>query len=95
MPDLLYRPLTEITRLLSERKLSPVELMEATLARIDATHETLGAFVALRSREELLAEAEVVVSSLLDPPILEICCQMLPKLTTNAPQTNHNSRKLG
>ncbi len=58
MPDLLYRSLTEITSLLSQRKLSAVELMEATLSRIDATHETLGAFVALRSREELLAEAK-------------------------------------
>ena len=59
MPDLLYRSLTEITSLLSQRKLSAVELMEATLSRIDATHETLGAFVALRSREELLAEARL------------------------------------
>ena len=58
MPDLLYSPLTEITRLLTQGKLSPLELMEATLSRIDATHEALGAFVALRSREELLAEAK-------------------------------------
>ncbi len=58
MSDPLHRPLTEITRLLTDRKLSPVELMEATLARIDATHDKLGAFVALRDRGELLDEAK-------------------------------------
>jgi len=58
MSDPLRRPLTEITRLLADRKLSPVELMEATLARIDATHDKLGAFVALRDREALVTEAK-------------------------------------
>ncbi len=58
MSDPLRRPLTEITRLLADRKLSPVELMEATLARIDATHDKLGAFVALRDRGALLDEAK-------------------------------------
>ncbi len=57
MTDLLQRPLTEITELLSGGELSPVELMEATLSRIDATQEKLNAFVALRDREALLADA--------------------------------------
>jgi len=57
MTDLLYRPLCEITRRLAQRELSPVELMRATLARIDETHAALNAFVALRDPEELLAEA--------------------------------------
>ena len=57
MSDLLYRPLTEQIETLARRKLSPVELMEATLARIDATRESLNAFTALHEREQLLARA--------------------------------------
>jgi len=57
MSDLLYRPLTEIVELLARRELSPVELMQMTLDRIDATHETLNAFVALREREALFEDA--------------------------------------
>ena len=36
MAELLQRPLTEVRRLLERRELSAVELMQATLARIDA-----------------------------------------------------------
>ncbi len=57
MSDLLYRPLTAIVDLLARRELSPVELMRTTLARIDATHEKLNAFVALRDRDALLLDA--------------------------------------
>jgi aspartyl-tRNA(Asn)/glutamyl-tRNA(Gln) amidotransferase subunit A len=57
MSDLLFRPLTEVIEALTSRAVSPVELMELTLARIDDTHEKLNAFVALREREQLLAEA--------------------------------------
>jgi aspartyl-tRNA(Asn)/glutamyl-tRNA(Gln) amidotransferase subunit A len=57
MSDLLYRPLTEVVELLARRELSPVELMRTTLDRIDATHETLNAFVALRDRDALLLDA--------------------------------------
>jgi Asp-tRNA(Asn)/Glu-tRNA(Gln) amidotransferase A subunit family amidase len=64
MSDWLQRPLTEITRLLADRKLSPVELMEATLARIDATHEKVGAFVARRDRAALLADAKAAEARL-------------------------------
>jgi aspartyl-tRNA(Asn)/glutamyl-tRNA(Gln) amidotransferase subunit A len=46
-----------VCRLLEERELSAVELMQATLARIDAVNPTLNAFVALREREALLADA--------------------------------------
>ncbi len=44
-------------RRLKARELSCVELMEATLARIDALNPTFNAIVAQRSREECLAEA--------------------------------------
>jgi aspartyl-tRNA(Asn)/glutamyl-tRNA(Gln) amidotransferase subunit A len=57
MSDLLYRPLARICADLARRALSPVELMEAVLSRIDATRDTLRAFVALRDREALVADA--------------------------------------
>jgi Asp-tRNA(Asn)/Glu-tRNA(Gln) amidotransferase A subunit family amidase len=55
--DLLQRPLCDLSEALARKQLSPVELMEATLERIDATRETLNAFVALRDRDVLFADA--------------------------------------
>ena len=49
--------LTELTAQLHARKLSPVELMSAVFARIDATNPTLNAVVAMHPREKLLALA--------------------------------------
>lgn len=54
---LLRKPLVELIRLLSRRKLSALELMRATLRRIDTANERLNAFVALRDREALVADA--------------------------------------
>jgi len=59
MTDLLRRPLTEITHLLARGQLSPVELMQATLDRIEATRENLNAFTSLRDGDDLLADARV------------------------------------
>jgi len=55
--ELLRLPLTRVVDRLGRREISPVELMRATLARIEATRETLNAFVLVRERETLLAEA--------------------------------------
>jgi aspartyl-tRNA(Asn)/glutamyl-tRNA(Gln) amidotransferase subunit A len=57
MSELLHTSLTRITSQLARREISPVELMQETLGRIDATRETLNAFVALRERDKLLADA--------------------------------------
>jgi aspartyl-tRNA(Asn)/glutamyl-tRNA(Gln) amidotransferase subunit A len=57
MSDLLRRPLTEIATLLARRELSPVELMQATLDRIESADAELNAFVALRDRDALVADA--------------------------------------
>jgi aspartyl-tRNA(Asn)/glutamyl-tRNA(Gln) amidotransferase subunit A len=57
MNELLALPLTELTGALRARRASPVELMEAVLARIEATNGDLNAFVALHPREKLLAAA--------------------------------------
>ena len=55
--DWLFRPLTETAAALARRELSPVELMQATLDRIEAVNEKLVAFVALRDADQLLDEA--------------------------------------
>jgi aspartyl-tRNA(Asn)/glutamyl-tRNA(Gln) amidotransferase subunit A len=57
MKQVLYRPLTEIAARLASRELSPVELMRATLSRIEETQESLNAFTALRDEEALLDDA--------------------------------------
>lgn len=57
MSDLLHQPLSATLEQLRRREVSAVELMEATLARIDAANTTLNAFVAMRDRDVLLAEA--------------------------------------
>ena len=58
MTDLLHTPLTEIVDLLGSRKLSPVELMQTTLARIEETQPKLNAFTAMRDAEAVLADAK-------------------------------------
>ncbi len=57
MHELLLLSLTELTERLRSRRASPVELMQAVLDRIDAANPELNAFVALRDREPLLADA--------------------------------------
>ena len=55
--DLLRPSLVELTDALRARRASAVEVMEAVLGRIDATHADLNAVVARRGRDELLADA--------------------------------------
>jgi aspartyl-tRNA(Asn)/glutamyl-tRNA(Gln) amidotransferase subunit A len=57
MSDLLHQPLTRTLEELRSRRLSPVELMEATLTRIAADNAKLNAFVVVREREALLSDA--------------------------------------
>ena len=52
--------LTELTEALRAKRVSPVEVMEASLERIDATHERLNAIVARRPTDELIAERDGV-----------------------------------
>ena len=58
MNELLKMTLVELTRYLRDRKASPVELMEAVLARVDETNPDLNTVVAKRDKDELLAEAK-------------------------------------
>src|SRR5215472_2993451 len=56
--ELCYTPATELTRLIEDRELSPVELADTVLARIDRLNPVLNAFLTLapeRTREEAKA----------------------------------------
>lgn len=57
MYEALQLSLTDLTARLRARQLSPVELMESVLERIDDTHERLNGMVAFQDREHLLDEA--------------------------------------
>ncbi|MBW2060922.1 MAG: amidase [Deltaproteobacteria bacterium] len=57
MNKLLELTLLELTGVIQNRKVSPVELMETVLARIEETNPDLNTVVAMRDREALLADA--------------------------------------
>ena len=62
--DLCLRPITELSWLLKNRKISPVDLVNAHLERVDALDKTLNAFITA-SREEASAaakEAELAIA---------------------------------
>jgi aspartyl-tRNA(Asn)/glutamyl-tRNA(Gln) amidotransferase subunit A len=65
MTTFLKRPVTELVDLLARKALSPVEVMEATLARIEATQPTLNAFTALRDPDGLLRDARAAEQRIL------------------------------
>ena len=58
MDELLGLTLIELTERLHARRVSPVELMDALLARIDVTHHDLNAVIALRDRAALRRDAQ-------------------------------------
>src|SRR5262245_19798950 len=60
----IAQSLVDLTAQLHAKKLSPVELMETVLARIDATNPTLNAVVAQHPREKLLADARAAEARL-------------------------------
>ena len=56
MSDLWFKPAHELAALIRSRQLSPVELLEASLQRIEETEPTLNAWTGMR-REEAMQEA--------------------------------------
>lgn len=55
--ELCFKPAYELAELIRSKKLSPVELMQACLDRIEETNPTLNAFIAIKEPEEALTEA--------------------------------------
>lgn len=62
MTDLLYETATELATRIASKDLSAVELMQASLDRIDAVNETVNAVVSLRDREDCIADAKLADS---------------------------------
>src|SRR3989337_1021522 len=56
MSELWFKPAWELASAMEAKELSPLELMEACLERIDQVNPLLNAFIAMR-REEALSEA--------------------------------------
>ena len=65
MKNLLTRPLTEIVSRLGRRELSPVDLMQATLKRIEETQPSLNAFCQIGDPDQLLAAARTAEARLM------------------------------
>ena len=63
MDDLCFMPAGEAAALIRDKKLSPVELMTAVLARIEALEPKLNAFVALAA-DAAMAEAKTAETAL-------------------------------
>ena len=61
--DLCFTPATELQRLYRRAQTSPLEVMEAVLARVDAVNPKLNAIVTL-TRESALREARAATAAL-------------------------------
>ncbi|WP_375552105.1 amidase [Rhodophyticola porphyridii] len=59
MSDFLHMDAVELSRRMAAREVSAVEVMRATLARIDAVNTRVNAIVSLRDREALMGEARL------------------------------------
>ncbi|MBA2529665.1 MAG: amidase, partial [Euzebyales bacterium] len=75
-PDLTWRPAVELARMLRRREVSPVELLQACLARIDAVDGSLNSLVTL-DPETAMATARDAERRLVDgedrpPPFLGV-----------------------
>ena len=51
--DLCYTPATELSRLIRSKALSPVEVMEAVLARIERINPVINAYCTMRATEAM------------------------------------------
>ena len=68
--DLLRKDTTELAGLISRRQVSPVELTEACLRRIEALNPTLNAFLTICGDEAMQASREAEASASPDSPPL-------------------------
>ena len=63
MDEVLYKSASELSRLIHARSLSPVELVQACLRKIEEVNPSINAFVSLQS-ERALEEAKAIADRL-------------------------------
>ncbi len=69
MTDQLYQSATELAARIARKELSAVELMQASLDRIDAVNGAVNAVVSLRDRDACLADAKATDQSVPNGPL--------------------------
>src|SRR4029453_12741482 len=93
--DLCFVPAVELLRLYRARKVSPLEVMHAVLARIDAVNPKLNAYVTL-ARESALAEARKATAALkrrtATPPLFGIPVSIKDLTPTKSLRTTWGSK---
>src|ERR1700704_4129139 len=64
MPELIYKSATELAKLIRDKQVSPTEVLEAHIARIDAVNPRLNALVTLSLDQARAAahESEVKIA---------------------------------
>ena len=95
MRDLTFTPAAELAKLYRARRLSPLEVMEALLARIDAVNPKVNAIVTL-ARESALWEARRATAALKRtaplPPLFGIPVAIKDVTPTKGLRTTHGSK---
>ena len=95
MKDLTFTPAVELARLYRTRKASPLEVMDAVLARIDAVNPQVNAVVTL-ARESALWEARRATAALKRgaplPPLFGIPVGIKDVTATKGIRTTHGSK---
>jgi amidase len=93
--DLCFVPATQLLRLYRARTVSPLEVMQAVLARIDAVNPALNAYVTL-ARESALADARKATTALgrkaTLPPLLGIPVSIKDLTPTRGIRTTWGSK---
>jgi amidase len=89
--ELAFLPATEQARLVREREVSPVELVELYLERIERLNPELGAFVTVRG-EEALAEARLKADEAAEAPFHGVPISLKDLDTTAGILTTFSSR---
>jgi amidase len=93
--DLCFTPATELARLYRARKVSPLEVMRAVLARIDAVNPRVNAYVTL-ARESALAAARRATGALRRgatlPPLFGIPVSIKDLAATRGIRTTSGSK---
>lgn len=90
MDELAFLPALEQARLVRERQVSPVELTELYLERIERLDPELGAYVTVRG-EEALAEAQVKAGEPAEPPFHGVPISLKDLDTTAGIRTTFSS----